>query len=108
MTTFKTKTGDESLLVLKNKDKNAELTIYKTKLQKLSYSNMEVEEAEAHTLNNSVLNSTRIPSFTELARARSFKGKTSKWINIDGDIDDEHCRICKVKFESTAVLLDSP
>ena len=109
MTTFKTKTGDESLLVLKNKDKNAELTIYETKPQELSYSNMQVEEAEAHTLNNSVLNSTQIPSFTELARARSFKGKTSKRINIDSDIDDEHCRICNVKFESTAdVSLDSP
>ena len=36
MTTFKTKTGDESLLVLKNKDRNGELTIYTTNPQDLS------------------------------------------------------------------------
>ena len=60
------------------------------------------EEAEGHTLNNSILNSTLIPSFTELARARPSKCKTSGRINIDSDIDDKHCRICKIKFESAA------
>ena len=40
MTAFKTKTGDKSLLVLKNRDKNGELTIYTTNPQELSYSNM--------------------------------------------------------------------
>ena len=109
MTAFKTKTGDESLLVLKNRDKNGELTIYTTNPQELSYSNMQGEEAEAHTLNDSVLNSTPIPSFTELARASPSKGKTSERINIDNDIDDKHCRICKIKFESAAdVSSDSP
>ena len=102
MTTFKTKTGDRSLLVLKNKDRNGELTIYATNPQELSYSNMQGEEAEAHTLSNSVLNSTLIPNFTEVARASPSKGETSKRINIDSDIDDKHCRICKIKFESAA------
>ena len=54
MTTFKTKTGDKSSLVFKNKDKNGELTIYTTNPQELSYSNMQGEEAEGHTLNNSI------------------------------------------------------
>ena len=87
MTAFITKTGDESLLVLKSKDKNGELTIYTTNPQR-SYSNMHGEEAEAHTLNNSILNSIPIPSFTELPRASSFKVKTSGRINIHSDIDD--------------------
>ena len=109
MTTFKTKTGDRSLLVLKNKDRNGELTIYATNPQELSYSNMQGEEAEAHTLSNSVLNSTLIPNFTEVARASPSKGETSKRINIDSDIDDKHCRICKIKFESAAdVSSNSP
>ena len=100
MTAFKTKTRDKSLLVLKNKDRNGELTIYATNPQELSYSNMQGEEAEAHTLNNSILNSTPIPNFTELVRASPSKGKTRKRINIDSDIDDKHCRISKIKFES--------
>ena len=112
MTAFKTKTGDKSLLVLKNKGKNGELTIYTTNPQELSYSNMQGEEAEAHALNNSVLNSNPIPSFTELARGSPSKGKTSERINIDSDIDDKHCRICNkyaIKFESAAdVSSDSP
>ena len=61
---------------------------------------MQGKEAEAHTLNNSVLNSTLIQSFAELARATPSKGKTSKRLNIDSDIDYKHCRICKIKFES--------
>ena len=69
---------------------------------------MRGEEAEAHTLNNLILNSTLIPSFTELARASPSKGKTSRRITIDSDIDDKHCRICKIKFESAAVSSDSP
>ena len=88
MTAFKTKTGDEGLLVLKNKDKNGELTIYATNLQVVSHSSMQGEEGEAHTLNNSVLNSTPIPSFNELARASPSKSKTSGRVNIDSDIDD--------------------
>ena len=100
MTAFKTKTRDKSLLVLKNKDRNGELTIYATNPQELSYSNMQGEEAEAHTLNNSILNSTPIPNFTELVRASPSKGKIRKRINIDSDIDDKHCRISKIKFES--------
>ena len=47
MTAFKTKTGDEGLLVLKNKDKNGELTIYATNPQVVSHSSMQGEEAEA-------------------------------------------------------------
>ena len=43
---------------------------------------MQGEEAKAHTLNNSVLNCTLIPSFTELARASPSKGKTSERINL--------------------------
>ena len=99
VTAFKTKTGGKSLLVLKNKDKNGELTIYTTSPQELSYSNMQGEEAEAHTLNSSVLNSTPIPSFTELATASPSKG----------NIGDKHCRMCKIKFKSAAdVSSDSP
>ena len=109
MTTFKTKTGEETLLVSKNKGRNGELTIYTTNPQELSYSNMQGEEAEAHTLSNSVLNSTLIPNFTEVARASPSKGKTSKRINIDSDIDDKHCRICKIKLESAVnVSSNSP
>ena len=60
-------------------------------------------------LNNPVLNSTLVPSFTELARSSPSKGKTSDRINIDSKIDDKHCRICKIKFESAARFsLDSP
>ena len=67
---------------------------------------MQGEEAEAHTLNNSVLNSTLIPNITELARVSPSKGKR---INIDSDSDDKHCRICKIKFESAAnVSSDTP
>ena len=70
---------------------------------------MQGEEAEAHTLNNSVLNSTLIPNFTELARVSPSKGKTRERINIDSDSDDKHCRICKIKFESAAnVSSDTP
>ena len=109
LTTFKTKTGEETLLVLKNKGRNGELTIYTTNPQELSYSNMQGEEAEAHKLNISVLNSAPIPSFTELTRASPSKGKTSKRINIDSDIDDKHCRICKIKLESAVnVSSNSP
>ena len=57
---------------------------------------MQGKEAEAHALNNSVLNSTLIQSFA----ASPSKGKTSKRLNIDSDIDHTHCRICKIKFES--------
>ena len=48
MTDFKTKTGDKVLLVLKNKDKKGEPTIYTKSSQELNYSNMQGEGVEAH------------------------------------------------------------
>ena len=82
MTDFKTKTGDKVLLVLKNKDKKGELTIYTKSSQELSYSNMQGEGVEAYALNNSVLNSTSIPSFTEYARFSPSIGKTNESTNV--------------------------
>ena len=74
MSAFKTKTGDESLLVLKNKDKEeGRLTILTTDpAVDLNYHNSTFEDASR--LSISILNSTPVPSFTELARASPLKG----------------------------------
>ena len=70
---------------------------------------MHGEEAETLALNNLVLTITVIPSFTELTRSSPSKGKTSKRIDIDGEVDDKHCRMCNIKFEFAAnVSSDSP
>ena len=82
MTDFKTKTGGKVLLVLKNKDKKGKLTIYTKSSQELSYSNMQGEGVEAYALNNSVLNSTSIPSFTEYARFSPSIGETNESTNV--------------------------
>ena len=72
MSALKTKTGDESLLVLKNKDEEGRLTILTTDPVDLNYHNSTFEDASR--LSISILNSTPVPSFTELARASPSKG----------------------------------
>ena len=59
---------------------------------------MQGEEAEAHRLNNSVLHSTQIPSFTELARSSPPKVKQAR-INTDNETDDKHCRQTEYKYK---------
>ena len=108
MSALKTKTGDESLLVLKNKDKEGRLTILTTDPVDLNYHNNTSEDA--NRLSSSILNSTPVPSFTELARASSSKGsKFSAALSSFDKIDEKHCRICDIKFGSvTDIASDSP
>ena len=63
------KAGDGSLLVLKNKDKEGRLTIFTTGPVDLNYHNNTSEDTSR--LSSSILNSTPVPSFTELARVIS-------------------------------------
>ena len=108
MSALKTKTGYESLLVLKNKDKEGRLTILTTDPVDLNYHNNTSEDASR--LSSSILNSTPVPGFTELARASPSKGsKFSAALSSFDEIDEKHCQICYIKFESaTDIASDSP
>ena len=90
MSVLKTKTGDESLLVLKNKDKEGRLTIFTTDPVDLNYQN--TTSKDACRLSSSILNTTPVPSFTELARASPSKGsKFSAAVSNFYEIDVKHC-----------------
>ena len=99
MSALKTKTRDKSLLVLKNKDKEeGRLTILTTDPVDLNYHNNTSEDASR--LSSSILNSTPVPSFTELARASSSKGsKFSAVLSSFNEINEKHCQICHIKFQ---------
>ena len=108
MSGLKTKTGDESLLVLKNKDKEGRLTIFATDPVDLNYQNITSEDVSR--LSSPILNTTLVPSFTEFARAIPSKGsKFSEAVRNFDEIDVKHCSICHIKFESaTDIASDSP
>ena len=74
----------------------------------LNYHNNTSEDASR--LSSSILNSTPLPSFTELASASPSKGsKFSAALSSFDNIDEKHCRICHIKFESTTdIASDSP
>ena len=98
MSALKTKTRDKSLLVLKNKDEEGRLTILTTDPVDLNYHNNTSEDASR--LSSSILNSTPVPSFTELARASSSKGsKFSAVLSSFNEINEKHCQICHIKFQ---------
>ena len=108
MSALKTKTGHESLLVLKNKDKEGRLTILTTDPVDLNDHNNTSEDASR--LSSSILNSAPVPGFTELARARpSKRSKFSAALSSFDEIDEKHCQICYIKFKSaTDIASDSP
>ena len=90
MSVLKTKTGDESLLVLKNKDKEGRLTIFTTDPVDLNY--QDTTSKDARRLSSSILNTTPVPGFTELARARPSKGsKFCAAVSNFDEIDVKHC-----------------
>ena len=90
MSVLKTKTGDESLLVLKNKDKEGRLTIFTTDPVDLNYQN--TTSKDARRLSSSILNTTPVPGFTELARASPSKGsKFCAAVSNFDEIDVKHC-----------------
>ena len=90
MSVLKTKTGDESLLVLKNKDKEGRLTIFTTDPVDLNYQN--TTSKDARRLSSSILNTTPVPGFTELARGSPSKGsKFCAAVSNFDEIDVKHC-----------------
>ena len=74
----------------------------------LNYHNNTSEDASR--LSSSILNSTPVPGFTELARASPSKeSKFSAALSSFDEIDEKHCQICYIKFESaTDIASDSP
>ena len=84
------------------------MTILTTDPVDLNYHNNTSEDASR--LSSSILNSTPLPSFTELAIASPSKGsKFSAALSSFDNIDEKHCQICHIKFESTTdIASDSP
>ena len=100
MFTLKKCTGDDSLFATRNH--KGIIKYWSTDHTLLTFDSNEAAEP------NNMLNSTPVPSFTDLARASPSKSQQKARVPAS-DGDPDICRICEIRYESREdIETDSP